>query len=450
MKKQLTFSAHGNKDRTYRQREFILSTFNISGNSRGEMSREMVALAIRKLKDLGLNQIELGHAAHDVADMALEECEKQGINVLWQDNTLFGGFQNQLRKMTTEDEIKKLVEDTKKLHMLSGFYVWDEPWEKQDLDATRRQTDWLDKYAPGKLGFSAMVPNYNPAYTWENMQYPWYVGHFLDEVNPSVVSFDYYPIGEGKVKEYTEAQIDNSFLWKDMAVVRNEAVRRDWPLWFYFQAIRLGKFPDKYHFAMTRMQTSYALMYGAKCLQCYGIAGSKVCPDGLMEKRRVLENDYQEGCFYDDMKTLLFSLKNLGKTFIALRSEHVYHGDEVLPEDTYYNENLKEDFTQNKIFHLEKLPFRCSVGILSDEHFNTYIVIVNRDYEIPRTFTLPLFQIQRVYEVSKADGKHYVRDNCTDCINVTLDPGDLVLYRIQDAGEEVYDIEYVCQSEVFG
>ncbi|MBS6832634.1 MAG: hypothetical protein KH216_07430 [Clostridiales bacterium] len=127
MDKKIKYKALGNPDRSYRQSEFIVSTFNISGNSGVEMSREAVGKAIEKMKDLGLTQIELGWAHHKTGAIALEICEKIGMNVIWQDTSLFGGFQGKIHKKTTSDEIKKIIKDTEHYTHLVGYYIWDEP-----------------------------------------------------------------------------------------------------------------------------------------------------------------------------------------------------------------------------------------------------------------------------------------------------------------------------------
>ena len=442
MIKKITFSPLGNKARSYRQTEFLFSTFNISGNSGVEMTPEAVEKAIKKIKKLGLNQIELGWAHHITGQIALEVCEREEIDVIWQDTSMFGGFQGKIHKKTTEDEVKKIVEETKNYKHLKGYYVWDEPWEEPDMTAAKEQTDWFDKYAPGKHAFSVMVPNYNPDFTWENGLYPDYVPRYLDSINPPVASFDYYPFGEGTVTHHGEPQLDNSNVWKDLGVVRKEAQKRNMPLWFYFQTLALSKCPN-YHFSMTKLQINYALMYGVKCLQSYGLCASLVCPDKLNEKRRVLENDYEEGCFFDDFKAMVSIAKNLGKTFIALNSDHIYHGKEVLTDDEYFNDNFRDDIRTDDVIDIKELPFRCSVGRLSDENGNQYIAVLNRDYLSVKTFNLPLKKNYRLYDVSKADGKHYCINNSTDFISVTLEAGDMAVYRIQNPGDEIFDIEYI-------
>ena len=443
MNKIYKFHPIGNKKRSYRQSKFIFSTFNLTGNSRVEMEPAMVDKAVQKMKKLGLNLIETAHSAMNTAMYALEVCEREGIDVIWQNYYLFGGFHDMFRRPTTEEEVRDIVEKTKHYKHLKGYYIWDEPWEEADIRACAEQTDWFDKYAPGKHAFSVMNPHFDSRYhNWKNGRYPWYVGHFLDTVQPPVASFDYYPFGTENITEHDGDQLDRSQLWKDIGVVRRAALERDLPLWYYFGTLRTDPFPT-YHFSMTRLQVNYALMYGAKGLQSYGLAGSLVSPDKLEEKRRVLENDYEEGCFFDDMRSLIGNTLNLGKTFIALHSDYVYHGKEVLPDDDYFNEHFREEIRNDDLTDLEELPFRCSIGRLSDDWDNQYMAILNRDYLRTQVFTIPLNGTKRIYEVSKADGKHYCVNTSTDCLHVTLEPGDMAFYRVQNATDEAFDVEYI-------
>ena len=443
MNKIYKFHPIGNKKRSYRQSKFIFSTFNLTGNSRVEMEPAMVDKAVQKMKKLGLNLIETAHSAMNTAMYALEACEREGMDVIWQNYYLFGGFHDMFRRPTTEEEVRDIVEKTKHYKYLKGYYIWDEPWEEADIHACAEQTDWFDKYAPGKHAFSVMNPHFDSRYhNWKNGRYPWYVGHFLDTVQPPVASFDYYPFGTENITEHDGDQLDRSQLWKDIGVVRQAALERNLPLWYYFGTLRTDPFPT-YHFSMTRLQVNYALMYGAKGLQSYGLAGSLVSPDKLEEKRRVLESDYEEGCFFDDMRSLIGNTLNLGKTFIALHSEHVYHGKEVLPDDDYFNEHFREDIRSDDLTNLEELPFRCSIGRLSDDWGNQYMTVLNRDYLRTQVFTIPLKGSKRIFEVSKADGKHYCVNTSTDCLHVTLEPGDMAFYRVQDTAEEAFDVEYI-------
>ena len=101
MNKIYKFQLIGNKKRSYRQSKFIFSTFNLTGNSRVEMEPAMVDKAVQKMKKLGLNLIETAHSAMNTAMYALEVCEREGIDVIWQNYYLFGGFHDMFRRPTT-------------------------------------------------------------------------------------------------------------------------------------------------------------------------------------------------------------------------------------------------------------------------------------------------------------------------------------------------------------
>ena len=443
-KKRLLYHMYGNERRGYRQKRFELSTFDISGVSREEVSEEDVNTVIHNLKQLGLTQVELGHAHHNTVMRALAACEKEGLNLILQDLSRFGGFQNRDHVDITEDDVKTITEEMQKYRCVTGYYVWDEPWLNPDIEAAAKQVEWFDRYAPDKLGLVAANPSYNPDYTWENALYPYYIDKFCNTIQPSVLSMDFYPFSGDGSSFNDEEQLDNSDVWKDLAVSKLASTEQKLPFWFYYQVIRMHKGPEL-TFPMIRLQMNYALLYGAKALQCYGVAGSMCSPHKMDEKRRILQSDFTEGCFFDDYKQQIAKIKEWGKTFIALKSDHVYHSPEVLENDVYFNEHFREDVTES-LLDVNELPFRCSVGVLSDGYGNQYIGILNRDYERAQSFVLPLKDTYRVYEVSYADGKQYCINEGTNCLNVTLAEGDMVVYRLQDCKEEAFEIEYVCEE----
>ena len=115
----------------------------------------------------------------------------------------------------------------------------------------------------------------------------------------------------------------------------------------------------------------------------------------------------------------------------------------MLKNGKCFNEHFREDVTES-LLDVKELPFRCSVGMLSDDYGNQYVGILNRDYERTQSFVLPLKDTYRVYEMSYADGKQYCINNSTNCLNVTLEEGNMVFYRLKECREEAYEIEYVC------
>ena len=125
---------------------------------------------------------------------------------------------------------------------------------------------------------------------------------------------------------------------------------------------------------------------------------------------------------------------------MALTSKRVIHDESVDPGIAAYADMHQTE--ADSAYLAGKLPHRASIAEFEDGYGNGYIMILNRDYEIAQTFDLPLNGNYRLYEVSKTDGCQYVVADSTDHIHVTLAKGDAVLYRIQNASEEAFTVEY--------
>ncbi|MDP4133013.1 MAG: hypothetical protein Q8882_03275 [Bacillota bacterium] len=431
----------GNPLRKYRQDHFIISNFKCNFKESEEVKLNDLRRTIVNLKKTGYNTLELGWAGHNNALAALPICEEEGIDLILQDFTEFGGFQKREPVEVSEMHIKEYVEKHKKYRRLSGYYIWDEPWLEDSLENAGRQISWFEKYDPFKLPFTVALPSYNPDFTWINGKYPSYVKRYSEMVNPAVFSFDYYPFGVDPVRD-DSAQLDNSFLWLDLGIVTQEARVRNIPFWFYFQDLRVAKFRD-IDFPMIRLQMYNALMYGAKALQSYNATGS-ACSPGKESERSVLKPDGTKGYFYEDTKNINFEMQNLGRTLMALESYGVYHSSEVLKDNDYFNENFRKNIKESGIFASD-LPKKCSVGLFKDKEDNDYVLILNRDYLNSNKFILPLKFKVRLYEVSKNDGMQR-EIGITDKINIALSPGDGILYRLQDWKKESCLIEYFLEK----
>ena len=85
---------------------------------------------------------------------------------------------------------------------------------------------------------------------------------------------------------------------------------------------------------------------------------------------------------------------------------------------------------------------RTSISEHTDAYGNRYLMVLNRDFEQTATLSLKLKKLSHVYEVSKEDGEQRMIEQAAEKLPVSLAPGDLKLYRIQDADGEPFTIEY--------
>lgn len=446
----------GNKRFIWKQKDYVLSTFSgfpQSSTHIGDIN-EVADKYARYHKEAGFNMLELGWVDHEGSWAAIEACEKNGIDIIFQDMSIMGGmsFRHADRKVPREviaDVVNKLKD---KKHTI-GYYVWDEPQSDRQMEEARRQMDILQELAPEALLFTVAVPDYNKnpdrvgglddlkdglGDTWENGKYEPYIRKFAEKMDPPVLSFDYYPVGDyfsvwPGHKFNPENQLDDTFMWLDMGLFRKLASEKNIPFWFYYQGYKLYKCTnvEDFIFPMVRCFMYAAVLHGAKGLQNYA-TGEK--------GNRFMNPDGSKGDFFEDQKQIHSEIKALGNTLMALDSKLVIHSSDLLP-DCEYTKPYFNTMEESTIFEGE-LPKRTSVGELEDAYGNRYAVILNRDYENVSEITLDLKHNFRVYEVSKEDGKQRVIFDSVSKLPLTLQGGDAVLYRFQNANEEPFTCEY--------
>ena len=435
--------ALGNKRFNWKQKNFVLSTFNCLG--------EDVDMSIRHCKEVGFNLLEVGWGRHDKVWEAVDMCEKYGIDLVFQDLSLFGGMMNQHDDRPVDDNvIRETAKLLKEKEHIVGYYVWDEPYCDYLFKEARRQSDILLECDNDALMFSVFPPSYNPGPTWDNGQYLNAFEVYVKALEPPVVSMDYYPVGDyedlyGKFKYTDETQIDNSPIWLDLAVARNLARKYNLPLWFYYQNSPVFN-TEKLEFQMVRAMMYIGALYGAKGLQSYTATGTtKVASDNenYPRKETVLLATGEKGEFFEQQKEIHKEFENLGNTLMALDNKAVYHSKDAMPFDRFGEiyKKFEDDIAESNVL-AGNLPKRTSVGELCDEYGNTYIFVLNRDFYKELDAQIELKGKFNIYEVSRKDGKQYLISENTDKAKVNLNCGDAIMLRVQPATEDVCTIEY--------
>jgi hypothetical protein len=216
-------------------------------------------------------------------------------------------------------------------------------------------------------------------------------------------------------------------MWCDLGLMKKLGEKYDMPIWFYYQGLNHHNV-DFFIFPMVRSMMYAGVLYGVKGLQHFSTCGSIITENG------------DKDIFFEEQKAIHAEFDNLGKTLMALTCKRVIHDSTVNPECEDYARlhNIEKDSE----FLTESLPKRISVSESEDEHGNKYMMILNRDYMTEKKISLPLNGQYRIYEVSKTDGNQKVIFDSTSLISLTLAPGDAVLYRIQNASDEPFTIEY--------
>lgn len=409
----------GNPRRIWQQDNFVLSTFSAKGdNMRG---------ILETCADAGYTMVEIGWASHEQAEEALRLCEELGLELVYQDFSLYGGMQlHQMdRAPLAPADIKSVCDHVKPYKRTVGYYIWDEPFKDDQLMEARRQVDMFQREDPSRCPFTVAIPSYNGIYEWKNGEFAGYLDRYCSIIDPPMLSLDYYPIG---LRWYTEEkQLDDSYMWLDIGQMRVLGRKYQMPIWFYYHGQNYQKY-KRFTFPMVRMNMYSAVLYGAKALQQFTCVGATVTTDG------------EPDIFFEDQKKIHREFKMLGNTLMALENVNVIHSDDLLP-GCEHMQGLAETMEDSR--HLTgTLPKRVSVGEFEDAYGNQYLMVLNRDYDTDAAITLDLKDNSRIYEVSRVTGRQEVIWDETKQINVTLAQGDAILYRIQPASEEAFTVEY--------
>lgn len=428
--KTLYYEPIGNPDRKYRQDRFLISSciaLAVEGYQKGGADlRECV----RNVKEVGCDLAEFIWANPKETEQCVEACEEFELDGVFQNWDAFGGFQGSRASFEIDREkLDRFMEFSRKFQHFYGYYVWDEPLSERAVDAAAEQLREIERLDPERLPFVVAIPSYNLTDTWENGKFEAYLTRFAKVIDPPVLSLDYYPFSAMRPDPSNE--LDDKQLFLDIALLRKLARGIQAPMWFYIQAMDSPINSNYYRFPPEKlaMEAFNVLLHGGKAVQYYCTVEGAVYWDG------------RPGPLFFQMKALNRRIHMWGKTLIALKSEGVYHSPEVLAGSAAF-EPYREPLSESKILSDEALPFRCSVGELSDKEGNRYLFILNRDYLNAREFRLRFKKPFRVYRVSDETGEQAVLRNRTESLRLRLAPGDAVFLRVQDAEEAPCLIRY--------
>lgn len=420
----------GNPDRKYRQDRFIISScMALAEGFEDDVSD--VRECIRNIKEVGCNLTEFIWADPEQTEKCVIACEEYGIDGVFQNWDAFGGFQARKGELKMNYEVlEAFMEFSKKYKHFYGYYVWDEPHAEATVDAAAEQLNEIERLDPERLPFMVAIPSYNATDTWDNGKFEEYLIRYAKVVNPPVMSLDYYPFSAMRPEPFN--QLDDKHLFLDIALLRKLALEKNAPMWFYIQALDSPRNETYYRFSPERltMQAYNVLLHGGKAVQYYCTVDGAIYRDGRL------------GPLFFSMRDLNKRMSQWGKTLMALTSEGVYHSPEVLAGYEAFDK-YRESVSDSQILVDKELPFRCSVGELSDKEGNRYLFVLNRDYLNRRRFTLNFKIASRVYEVSGESGEQSVKKKSTTSMTLDLAPGDATFLRVQDADQEAFLIDYV-------
>jgi hypothetical protein len=398
------------KQQGWQQREFILSTFHAVGGD-----TTIYEKILTQTKESGINLVELSFLSPDKLWAAMRAAEAVGVKVLAEDLSTISGVGDKFPAFT-EETVKNTVAQLKGFKMLEGYYIWDEPHEK-DFPTTRRVHDLVKKYDSNRLAFSVIFPSYG-VYTWEkgsyewaNNSYPRYVDNYLKTVDPEVFSFDYYPFHQNKAA----TDLINNDIWKDFGYIRKKALEYNKPLWFYFQAVSLQQGQQSImDINRIRAQVYAALAYGVKGLSYFNSAGS------------LLDEQGNKTAMYDDLKSLNTDIRHLGDFLLNKRSEKLYQTGVKQENRALY---FLDSMAISDLF--VSAPDNLVIGVFGDGSSTKYVLVSNKSHLTEVTGELKLRKPGKIYELDRTGNTTNPVAGRATSIPLNLPPGMGALYIIK-------------------
>jgi hypothetical protein len=317
-------------------------------------------------------------------------------------------------------ELKKSPELVVKRFMkhkaLAGYYLKDEPSAEEfgELGTWAKRIQALDKE---HFCYLNLFPTYASLDQLKSASYRDHVQTYIREVPTQVLSFDHYPVVEGK-----DGLSLREDYYENMEIFADEASKAAKPFWAFSLAVAHKPYPIP-DLAQMRLQMFSNLAYGAQALQyfTYWTPGKNPNwdfhhgPIGLDTKRTDV---------YDKVKELNKEIQGIRSVFQGCKVLQVRHAGSYIPKATTQLSTLPA-----KVLKLEVTPSNDKqAGALISEiqnKQNRYLIIVNRDFKNRMGLEISLDpSAKRILK----DGERVPAS--TYSTKLFVDPGDLIIYQL--------------------
>lgn len=279
---------------------------------------------------------------------------------------------------------------------LFGYHIEDEP--------ETSEFEMLSQIVNGILKVDDIHPcyiNLYPNWAWGDIDsYRYKLNAFLTKVPQRFLSFDHYPIRE----IYGVSTLREEW-YKNLEDIRYVAKAKKVPFWAFALSLSVGDEAEKCPIPTTaelRLQQFSNLAYGAQGFQYWTFHGIY-----RTSKSQI----------YDRVLQVNKELQALSKIFLGAEVTDVWHTGAELPYGTRALEKMPEGIKSLATSDKGAVVSRVVKGS------NTYIAIVNKDYQADMTL-----DIEFSGKAMKFDNMGYKAEAQSE--RVTLSPGNIIVYQI--------------------
>ncbi len=373
------------------------------GNHSGQVSGEIPILALysipagftsveryQELKDAGFT-VNFSHLSSlEEAVKALDCAQEAGVKIMFTCAELWND---------TENTVKKVKDHP----ALFGYSLGDEP-SNAAFPGLAAIADKIRSVDPDHVIYVNLFPNYAPDEVLGST-YPEHVKKFIEEVRLPMVSFDFYPVTEGGIRERW---------WENLEVISSQSAAAGLPFWAFALSTAHKPYPIP-TMASLRLQLYTDLAYGAQGLEYF----TYWCPSTEVWdfNNAPISEQGERTAQYDLVKAMNAEIQARAGIFVGDKVLMVRHTGETVPPGVTPLTDLPAPLTA-----LDTKGKGAVVSLLENGRYR-YLMLVNRslddrfDYDI--AFAKNVEKIGRDGNVAKAGkGGTY-----------TLEEGDCAIFR---------------------
>ena len=314
---------------------------------------------------------------------------------------------------STFEQVDNVVRDYSRHPAFWGYYLQDEP-KANDFERLAVLKNHLAEKDPNHPAYINILPTYAAQAKRATFTYREYIDRYMQIVQPSLLSFEHYPIIEyGMRDDYYE----------NLEIIRSNAANRRIPFWAMALSVAYDPYPKPEH-SHLRMQLYSSLAYGAKGLQyfSFNVPKSREFRFG----QALLDSTGKATPLYKDATQINQEIRRLGTTLSQLTSTGVYHNDPVPTGCAPLNQRLP-------IAKIEGGPFLA--GFFVDSKRQKYVLLANKNYNFgaePRiTFA---DNVRKIIEIPKNStppfAVSWLEDDSERSCLILFKAGDGRLFRI--------------------
>ena len=291
----------------------------------------------------------------------LDACQKYQLKAILFDDRVTGAFDAPFDSKKANAILPDLIKKYNKHPAVYGYHLKDEPGPDQ-FPELAKSVKLVKELAPGKWPYINLLP-----YNSYGEAYESYLEQFAQICKPTAYSYDNY------TQDYGIKGGAKSFFWKNLAQVREAALKHDLPFWNIILTVLHFNFAEELTPADLRLQVYGSLVYGAKGLSFYKFISASVpildAPDLGNFRMAPIDQFGKRTSTWDLLRNINSQVQSIGPTLLKLHSDHVYHTG-VVPESNVgpTASTLVKDVPGGEFI----------VGDFTHEDGSRYVMVVNK------------------------------------------------------------------------